>query len=36
MLRQYAEAVEAFGRAFQADPTFDPRTIYQARTEEPT
>ncbi len=39
MLRQYSEAVEAFGRAFQADPAFDPRTIYQARTpgkEDPT
>lgn len=36
MLREYSEAVEAFGRAFQADPTFDPRTIYQAKTEPPT
>jgi tetratricopeptide (TPR) repeat protein len=38
MLREYSEAVEAFGRAFQADPAFDPRTIYQAPTpaEEPT
>ena len=38
-LRQYREAVEAFGRAFETDPAFDPRTIYQARTapaEEPT
>lgn len=41
-LRQYSAAVEAFGRAFEADPTFDPRTIYQARTapapsgQEPT
>jgi len=34
-LRQYPESAEAFGRAFQADPTFDPRTIYQARTPEP-
>jgi tetratricopeptide (TPR) repeat protein len=34
-LRQYAESVEAFGRAFQADPTFDPRTIYQAPSREP-
>lgn len=36
MLRQYSESVEAFGRAFAADPTFDPRTIYQARAKEPT
>jgi tetratricopeptide (TPR) repeat protein len=36
MLRQYPESVEAFGRAFAADPTFDPRTIYQTRAEEPT
>ena len=37
MLRQYPESVEAFGRAFAADPSFDPRTIYQARTPpEPT
>jgi tetratricopeptide (TPR) repeat protein len=35
MIRQYPESVEAFGRAFAADPTFDPRTIYQARAEEP-
>ena len=35
MVRQYPESVEAFGRAFAADPTFDPRTIYQARAEEP-
>jgi tetratricopeptide (TPR) repeat protein len=35
MLREYPEAVEAFSRAFQADPTFDPRTIYQKRAEEP-
>jgi tetratricopeptide (TPR) repeat protein len=32
MLREYSEAVDAFGRAFQADPAFDPRTIYQAPT----
>jgi tetratricopeptide (TPR) repeat protein len=31
-LRQYRESVETFGRAFQADPTFDPRTIFQVRT----
>lgn len=29
MLREYPESVEAFARAFQLDPTFDPRTIYQ-------
>ncbi len=34
MLREYSEAVEAFSRAFTADPTFDPRTIFQKR--EPT
>ncbi len=36
MLRQYPDSVDAFGRAFQADPTFDPRTIYQTRAEGPT
>ena len=36
MLRQYSESVDAFGRAFEADPTFDPRTIYRTRAEEPT
>jgi Flp pilus assembly protein TadD len=35
MLRHFPEAVEAFGQAFQADPAFDPRTIFQARAEEP-
>ena len=35
MLRQYSEAVEMFSRAFEVDPAFDPRTIYQARTEKP-
>lgn len=29
MLREYQDSVEAFRRAFQADPTFDPRTIYR-------
>jgi Flp pilus assembly protein TadD len=36
MLRQYPQAVEAFGRAFAADPEFDPRTIYQREAQEPT
>lgn len=35
ILRQYAEAVETFSRAFAADPSFDPRTIYQKKREEP-
>ncbi|MGH9321630.1 MAG: tetratricopeptide repeat protein [Vicinamibacteria bacterium] len=35
MLRQYGESVEAFGRAFEADPAFDPRTIYQRGAGEP-
>lgn len=40
MLREYAQSVEAFSQAFQADPTFDPRTIYhpelrEAPVEEP-
>jgi tetratricopeptide (TPR) repeat protein len=35
MLRQYREAVDAFGRAFQVDPEFDPRTIYQAPAPPP-
>jgi len=29
MLKDFTEAVETFGRAFQADPTLDPRTIYK-------
>ena len=28
MLREYPTSVDWFGRAFAADPTFDPRTIY--------
>lgn len=28
MMRQYAEALDAFARAFQLDPELDPRTIY--------
>ncbi len=36
MLREYAQSVEAFSQAFQADPTFDPRTIYHPeRRDEP-
>lgn len=31
MLREYPESVEAFARAFQLDPTLDPRSIYQRR-----
>jgi tetratricopeptide (TPR) repeat protein len=34
-LRQYPDSVAAFGRAFQADPTFDPRTIFQVQTPQP-
>jgi Flp pilus assembly protein TadD len=29
-LRQFPQAVDAFGRAFAADPAFDPRTIFQS------
>lgn len=29
MMKQYSEAVQTFGRAFQANPQLDPRTIYQ-------
>jgi Flp pilus assembly protein TadD len=36
MLREYSEAVEAFGQAFAADPEFDPRTIYHPQPQEPT
>ena len=38
MLREYADAVDAFRRAFAAKPDFDPRTIYHPRppAEEPT
>ncbi len=34
MLRQYPESVDAFARAFQLDPTLDPRSIYQRRSTE--
>lgn len=34
MLRQYPESVDAFARAFQLDPTLDPRVIYQRRSAE--
>lgn len=34
MLRQYPESVDAFARAFQLDPTLDPRSIYQPRPTE--
>jgi tetratricopeptide (TPR) repeat protein len=36
MLREYPASVEAFRRAFEADPNLDPRTIYQRRRPEPT
>lgn len=34
MLREYSEAVDVFRRAFQSDPTLDPRNIYQRRATE--
>ena len=34
MLRDYSEAVNDFARAFEADPTLDPRTIYRRRAPE--
>jgi Flp pilus assembly protein TadD len=34
-LREFPQAVEAFGRAFASDPTFDPRTIFQPRSQNP-
>ncbi|GMR23945.1 MAG: hypothetical protein BMS9Abin37_2425 [Acidobacteriota bacterium] len=34
MLRQYPESVDAFARAFQLDPTLDPRSIYHHRSTE--
>jgi tetratricopeptide (TPR) repeat protein len=34
MLKQYGEAVDAFGKAFTADPKLDPRTIF-ARAPAP-
>jgi len=34
MLKEYSESIEAFRRAFEADPSFDPRTIYKKK--EPT
>lgn len=35
MLRELADAADAFARAFAEDPNFDPRTIYQQRPEPP-
>jgi len=34
MLRQYPESIDAFARAFQVEPTLDPRSIYQRRSTE--
>ncbi len=34
MLRQYPDSVDAFARAFQLEPTLDPRSIYQRRSTE--
>ena len=34
MLRQFPESLEAFARAFQLEPTLDPRTIYRPRPPE--
>ena len=34
MLQQYPESVDAFARAFQLNPTLDPRSIYQRRSAE--
>lgn len=33
MNRQFSESVEAFSRCFAIEPRFDPRSIYQARSE---
>jgi tetratricopeptide (TPR) repeat protein len=35
MLREYPQSVDAFARAFELDPTLDPRSIYQPRRAEP-
>ena len=35
MLREFDAAVNAFSQAFEADPSFDPRTIYQRAQPEP-
>ena len=34
MLRQYAESLERFARAFRLEPTLDPRSIYRRRSTE--
>ena len=34
MLRQYPESLDAFARAFQLEPTLDPRSIFQRRSTE--
>lgn len=34
MLREYPESVDAFARAFQLDPTLDPRSIYHPQPRE--
>jgi tetratricopeptide (TPR) repeat protein len=31
VLRHYPEAVASFGKAFQANPTFDPRPYFRSR-----
>lgn len=32
MLKEFEQSVDAFRRAFEQDPEFDPRTIYQKRS----
>lgn len=29
MLKEFEQSVDAFGRSFEEDPSFDPRTIYK-------
>ncbi len=34
MLRQYSESLDAFARAFQLEPTLDPRAIFGRRSTQ--
>lgn len=36
MLKHYQEALDAFGKAFQADPKFDPRSIFKKPASPPS
>lgn len=35
MMRQYTESIDSFARAFELDPSLDPRTIYHPELAPP-